>query len=601
MKNGICKLLLLLAPLIAGAQDLTEHQRDSLRAVWNDTARPDSVRHRAMQDIIYDGMYSALPDSSLKRSRELLAFARQRQLKRLEATALNLCGICFNNQNQWDSAEVSYLQSLAIWEELGDKARMAGAYNNLGNVASYKGDQSKAIEYLTRSLRIGEETGDSGTVARALGNIGVCHFEQKDYDVALDYFHRRILIADAIGDTQCALEAYICIGMLHDERKERALAREGYTKSLQLAREINDAASIYTSMASMGRLDVAEGNHERGLAYLDSSLTLATRHEDLMGEAFALTEIARAHHLLGHDAVALPYARRALERARVSKTQEVIRDAAEINYDVLKGMGDHGGALAMHELFIAMRDSLTNDNNKKAVMQQKFQYDYDKKEALLQAEQEKKDAVAAEELRRKNLQRNAFIGGFGLMVLLAGTFFFQRNRISKEKARSEELLLNILPAEVAEELKAKGEAEAKLISDVTVLFTDFKGFTAMSELLSPKDLVRDIHECFLGLRPHHGEARNREDQDHWRCVHGGRWIAYAQHHARIRCGEGRLRDPRLHRRRQSAESRGGSPLLRDPHRHSHRPRGRRHRGREEIRLRHLGRYREHREPHGEQR
>ncbi len=69
-------------------------------------------------------------------------------------------------------------------------------------------------------------------------------------------------------------------------------------------------------------------------------------------------------------------------------------------------------------------------------------------------------------------------------------------QLTAEKERSDTLLLNILPAEVAEELKASGEAEAKLINEVTVLFTDFKGFTAMSEQLSPKDLVRDIHECF---------------------------------------------------------------------------------------------------------
>jgi class 3 adenylate cyclase len=65
-----------------------------------------------------------------------------------------------------------------------------------------------------------------------------------------------------------------------------------------------------------------------------------------------------------------------------------------------------------------------------------------------------------------------------------------------ERDRSEELLLNILPHEVAEELKAKGEAEAKLMEHVTVLFTDFKGFTQMSELVTPKELVKDLHECF---------------------------------------------------------------------------------------------------------
>jgi adenylate cyclase len=112
------------------------------------------------------------------------------------------------------------------------------------------------------------------------------------------------------------------------------------------------------------------------------------------------------------------------------------------------------------------------------------------------AEQEAKDAIAREQIRRKNTQRNASFIGFGLMMLLAIVFFTQRRRIAREKARSEELLLNILPAETAEELKAKGSAEAKLIEHVTVLFTDFKGFTELASHLPASELVALIHECF---------------------------------------------------------------------------------------------------------
>jgi ligand-binding sensor domain-containing protein/class 3 adenylate cyclase len=72
----------------------------------------------------------------------------------------------------------------------------------------------------------------------------------------------------------------------------------------------------------------------------------------------------------------------------------------------------------------------------------------------------------------------------------------EKAEVEKQYNRSEELLLNILPVETAQELKAKGHVDAKLIDEVTVLFTDFKGFTALSEILAPKDLVNDIHECF---------------------------------------------------------------------------------------------------------
>ena len=68
-----------------------------------------------------------------------------------------------------------------------------------------------------------------------------------------------------------------------------------------------------------------------------------------------------------------------------------------------------------------------------------------------------------------------------------------------EKERSDELLLNILPAEVAEELKAKGAADAKHFDQVTVLFTDFRGFTQLSEQVGPAELVAELNACFMAF------------------------------------------------------------------------------------------------------
>lgn len=66
----------------------------------------------------------------------------------------------------------------------------------------------------------------------------------------------------------------------------------------------------------------------------------------------------------------------------------------------------------------------------------------------------------------------------------------------QEKRKSEELLHNILPVETADELKRNGFAEARQYERVTVLFTDFKGFTELSTKLPPAELVREIDECF---------------------------------------------------------------------------------------------------------
>ena len=71
--------------------------------------------------------------------------------------------------------------------------------------------------------------------------------------------------------------------------------------------------------------------------------------------------------------------------------------------------------------------------------------------------------------------------------------------VVRGKKRSDELLLNILPYETAQELKQKGQAETKNFENVTVLFTDFKGFTSISESLTPKELITEIDTCFKGI------------------------------------------------------------------------------------------------------
>lgn len=69
-------------------------------------------------------------------------------------------------------------------------------------------------------------------------------------------------------------------------------------------------------------------------------------------------------------------------------------------------------------------------------------------------------------------------------------------QLSAAKQKSDELLLNILPKKTADELKRTGKAKAKGYDSVTVLFTDFKDFTPISEKMSPNKLVKELHYYF---------------------------------------------------------------------------------------------------------
>lgn len=91
-----------------------------------------------------------------------------------------------------------------------------------------------------------------------------------------------------------------------------------------------------------------------------------------------------------------------------------------------------------------------------------------------------------------------------LIIIFLVFSLFKRNKfmkyaneiIASEKQRSDDLLTNILPEETAEELKEHGVVKAKQFDSVSVLFTDFKGFTEEAGKLSPEKLVESINYYF---------------------------------------------------------------------------------------------------------
>lgn len=140
-------------------------------------------------------------------------------------------------------------------------------------------------------------------------------------------------------------------------------------------------------------------------------------------------------------------------------------------------------------------------------------------------------------LREATSSRRFYLAALAALLLLTGGSLYgvykarhyahsleiKNTIIKKEQERSENLLLNILPALIAEELKTKGRTTARLFDDVAVLFADFVGFSKIAEQLTPAQLVDDLDVCFKAfddIISHYGLEKIKTIGDAYMCAGG---------------------------------------------------------------------------------
>jgi adenylate cyclase len=175
---------------------------------------------------------------------------------------------------------------------------------------------------------------------------------------------------------------------------------------------------------------------------------------------------------------------------------------------IYAGLNDFRNAFEFNQKYLKIKDSIMTVEKDKAFQRIKSIEDEQKQQQIqiLTRDSEINSLI----LKRQKILRNSVaIVGFLILLLAIGLYsrfryvrktrneLAEKNKIiNYEKSRSDDLLLNILPAETAEELKNTGSSEARYFDMVTVMFTDFKGFTKMAENLTPQELVSEIDHCF---------------------------------------------------------------------------------------------------------
>ena len=516
------KIILLFLILITGttrqvsAQLQGQPRLDSLLTQIPKTTE-DTNKVNLLNDLSFT--YNSInPDEGLKFGKQAIELAEKLNWKKGMANANRATGVNYAyGKSDYPGALEYFFKALKLYQEIEDKTGIAKILSNIGVVYWYQSDYPNALKYYFDALRIDEQSGNKNGIAATLCNIGIVYNSQEDYTKALEYMLKANKIDEELGNKSGIAANLGNIGELYRRLSDHAQALENDLKALQLYEELGDKNGIARNLGNIGAIYTEKRNYAYALEYYVKALKISKELGLKIGIAINLGNIGSTYleiakdtgNPVNHNSYQNFYGNKtgALQQAKVYTDSAIVifKEIGDLNtlfsnYERLSEiqtlLGDNKGALESYKNYTLYKDSVFNMEKDKKLTETAMQYEFDKKEAASKAEQDKKD------IQQRNI-RNSIAAGLAGALLFLAVVYRQRNRIGKEKKksdeekkRSEDLLLNILPAEVAEELKTTGAAKAKAYTLVTVMFTDFKDFTSVSEKVSAELLVDEIHHCF---------------------------------------------------------------------------------------------------------
>jgi len=519
MTNKTCCLvlfyLLFIIPIGVSAQ---QHAADSIKknlsSKITDSGRVDIL------NILSKTYYKDNPDTSIKIALSAKQLAEKINYKPGLSLALKQIGMVYYKQGKYIDAVKTWQQALDVYKSIGDKVGVANMLGNQGAVYFNQGDDAKSLELHLKSLKMSEEIGDTLRILTSLTNIGTVYLNKPaTYTKALEFFlqsynlSKRINDMYSIGTATANLgETYYKLG--HDDTALLYLneSLKAYQSKEDFPFSLNYIGRVYTRKK---QFDIAIQKHTEAFEISKNLDTKLDMTQSLVG-------LAQAYFAKADIASSIEAYKQSIEVGKDLNAITEIKDAYQGLSKAYAEQADYSNAFKYQNLLLAIKDTIYNINTDKKLGTLQFTFDIEKKESQISLLNKDKE-IQQQQIRRQKIVRNGFIGGFTIVLLFATLFLMQRNKIKNEKKRSDELLLNILPEETAEELKATGTAKTKSFDSVSVLFTDFKNFTQASEILTPEELVAEINHCyseFDRIITRHGIEKIKTIGDAYMCAGG---------------------------------------------------------------------------------
>jgi len=354
-----------------------------------------------------------------------------------------------------DEALAAYFKCAEIAGRANYAKGEAVGYLSIADVYGSSNNFENAMYFYRVAIAALRKSGDSESLGAALLNVGDELRENKYYDSAFIYFKEAGRTFEKSDNENGKAVTIGNLGMVYAAKGDNVTAENNLNQAIQMLEKLEDYQPLCTYLISLSSIYFEKGDHETAIAFAQRSLNLAQKYG----------------------------------------FKDEISDANLKLSELYEKTGDLGLSLKYYKDYIAFRDSVNNIDAVQKMANLRYNYGISKKQVEVNLLNE-----------QKRNQRIVVIGTIIalilILLLLAGLYqrykFMQETNkiIEAEKKRSDSLLLNILPEETAQELKQNGKVMAKKFPSVTVMFTDFQGFTQYATYLEPEVLVSTVDFYF---------------------------------------------------------------------------------------------------------
>jgi serine phosphatase RsbU (regulator of sigma subunit)/tetratricopeptide (TPR) repeat protein len=382
-------------------------------------------------------------------------------------------------------------EALNLSNKLSYSKGIAYSYTYFGLNAYYQGNYAKAIEHYFYSLNIEDKIGDKRGQAIALNNIGLTYNMMKDYDHALSYYFKGLYLKQKIGDVRGTATSLNNIGLIYYKKKVYDSALAYFNKSLDIKAGYGDKRGMASNYNNIGTVYSAQGKYDIALETMQKALKIKEEFDDKFGIVSSYISIGELYLNMNKYADALNMEFKALEMGQKIRALDEVQDDEKLISITYEKKKDGMNALQHYKAYIIARDSIFNKENTKKTVSAEMNFEFQKQQAAIKAEQDKKDVLEKEKERKQQIMIY-FISSI-LLLVIGFAIFAYRSNLQKQQANKE-----------LDKRNKKIEAAYTIIEEKNKQITDSINYAKRIQraLLPTKDELKKIFpNSFILFKP----------------------------------------------------------------------------------------------------